>query len=361
MVTPGAAPRSILLVKLSSLGDVIHAMPVVADILAAQPGALVDWVVEPGFAPLLRRVQGLGTVFECAQRRWRKRWWAAEVRAEKRAFRAALQAQAYDAVLDLQGLTKSALVARQALKTVGGEHIAMGNRTLGSSWEAPTRWLADRAVALEPELHVVDRGRLFAGRALGYDAQGAPRYGLARPRLSGAWSGAAGVAGDARRNAASAPRPLMVCIHGTSRADKLWPEAQWISLGQRLISAGWRLALPQADSAEAARAQRLVQAWGSQHAEVWPRMALDALADHMAPAQAAIGVDSGLSHLAVALDLAHVQLYNFPTAWRTGPQARHSPAGQAAHLVSVVGQPVPTLEAVWSAWRSVAAARGLPT
>jgi heptosyltransferase-1 len=359
MVTPGAVPRSILIVKLSSLGDVIHAMPVVADILAAQPGARIDWVIEPGFAPLLRRVQGLCTVFECAQRRWRKRWWIPEVRAEQRAFRAALQAQAYDAVLDLQGLTKSALVARLARKTPVGAHIAMGNRTLGSSWEAPTRWLADRAVALEPELHVVDRGRLFAARALGYELQGAPRYGLARPQAPAGAPSAPGLMTSAGQPAAGA-RPLLVCIHGTSRADKLWPEAHWITLGRRLVAAGWRLALPQADAAEADRAARLAQAWGTEHAEVWPRMALDALADHMAPAQAAIGVDSGLSHLAVALDLAHVQLYNFPTAWRTGPQARHSPAGQAAHLVSVGGDAVPTLDEVWSAWCQVAAARGLP-
>jgi heptosyltransferase-1 len=89
-------------------------------------------------------------------------------------------------------------------------------------------------------------------------------------------------------------------------------------------------------------------------------MPLDALIDHMARARAAIGVDSGLSHLAVALDLAHVQLYNFPTAWRTGPQARHSPAGAAAHLVSVGGPGVPTSNEVWQAWQQVAAARGLP-
>jgi heptosyltransferase-1 len=152
----------------------------------------------------------------------------------------------------------------------------------------------------------------------------------------------------------------MVLIHGTSRADKLWPEPQWIELGRRLIAAGWRLALPQADAVEAERAQRLLQAWGTPHAQVWPHMSLDALADQMAPARAAIGVDSGLSHLAVALDLAHVQLYNFPTAWRTGPQARHSPAGEAAHLVSIGGDSVPTLDEVWSAWQQVAATRGLP-
>jgi heptosyltransferase-1 len=355
---------SVLIVKLSSLGDVIHALPVVADIQAAWPGARVDWIVEPGFAPLVRRVQGIGSVFECAQRRWRKRWWTAAVRAEKHALRTALRAQAYDAVLDLQGLTKSALVARQARKTDTGLHYAMGNRTRGSGWEAPTRWLADRAISLETELHVVDRGRIFAARALDYPLVGAPRYGLSRRHE--------GAAEPVDEGAASAPysggtvaieavtRPTVVFVHGTSRDDKLWAEANWIALGRRLIAAGWRIALPQGSEVERDRALRLAQTWGDDHTRVWPRMALDALIDHMGRAQAAVGVDSGLSHLAVALDLAHVQIYNFPTAWRTGPQARHSPAEGAAHLVSVGGDQVPGLDEVWRAWQQVVAARGLP-
>ncbi len=369
---------SVLIVKLSSLGDVIHALPVVADIQAAWPGARVDWVVEPGFAPLVRRVHGIGTVIECAQRRWRKRWWTSDVRAEKRAFRAALRSQPYDAVLDLQGLTKSALVARLARKTETGQHIAMGNRTDGSGWEAPTRWLADRAVPLDPQVHVVDRGRIFAAKALDYELVGVPHYGLA-PHPAGPADAAASVRSRhppaaSRSHDQSGPngvpavssgpieastRPTVVFVHGTSREDKLWPEADWVTLGSRLVAAGWRIALPQGSDVEAERAHRLAQAWGKGNAEVWPRMALDALIDHMAQAQAAIGVDSGLSHLAVALDLAHVQIYNFPTAWRTGPQARHSPAGVAAHLVSVGGDHMPTFDEVWSAWQQVATARGL--
>src|SRR5882724_7130467 len=141
--TPGRHLR-ILIVKLSSLGDVVHAMPVVHDIQAAFPGAQVDWVVEPGFAPLVRRVQGVGEVIECAQRRWRKAWWSSAVRAEWRGFRQRLAAQRYDAVLDLQGLTKSALIARLAR----GTSFGLANRTEGSSFERPARWLVDRPIAM---------------------------------------------------------------------------------------------------------------------------------------------------------------------------------------------------------------------
>ena len=329
--------RRVLIVKLSSLGDVIHAMPVVADLRAALPGVCTDWVVEPGFAPLVRRVEGIGEVIDCAQRRWRKSWWTADVRREKQVFRDRLQQHRYDAVLDLQGLTKSALVARQALTTPEGLHYALGNRTDGSGWEAPTRWLADRAITLAPHIHVVDRSRQMAAEALGYAVSGPPHFGL-RARL--------------------APSPqarTLVFVHGTSRDDKLWPEAHWIAFGQSLVQRGWRIALPQASEEEAQRAQRIAAGVGAASCDLWPRMGLDALVDWMGGTQGVVGVDSGLSHLAVALDLPHVQLYNFPTAWRTGPLPEHG----HAHQVSVGGDRVPALEEVESAWQRVAVARGV--
>ena len=101
----------VLIVKLSSLGDVVHAMPAVQDLRAELPGVQIDWVVERAFAPLVARCEGVDQVIPCELRRWRKAPFAAQTRAEWRAFKTALRAQAYDAVIDLQGLTKSALVA----------------------------------------------------------------------------------------------------------------------------------------------------------------------------------------------------------------------------------------------------------
>ena len=322
----------VLIVKLSSLGDVVHAMPVLHDILAAHPHALIDWVVEPGFAPLLRRVDGINEVIECALRRWSRAWWKNTVRAEWRAFRQRLRAQRYDAVLDLQGLTKSALIARIANRTSQGMSYGLANRTDGASFEAPARWLVDHAIRIEPHIHALDRSRELAARALGYRVQGPPQFGLR--------------AASARCSGAS----TVVFVHGSSRDDKLWPEAAWTKLGQRVIAQGWRIALPQAGAVEQARAQRLQLALG-EHAEVWPPMNLDALVDRMGGAQGVVGVDSGLSHIAVALGLPHVQLYNFPTAWRTGPQAAHG----HGHQVSVEGRPAPSMEAVWAAWCGVTA------
>jgi heptosyltransferase-1 len=315
----------VLIVKLSSLGDVVHTMPVVHDIRAAHPQALVDWVVEPAFAPLVRRVQGVHGSIECALRRWRKRWWTRTVREEWRQFREAIGGERYDAVIDFQGLTKSALVARLAR----GTRYGLANRTEGASHEWPARWLVHHPIEVEPRIHALDRARVLAARVLGYDVQGPPVFGL-------------------RPHALAATERTMVFVHGTSRDDKLWPQEHWIALGQRVVGEGWRIALPHAGPVERARAERIAAALAPA-AEVWPAMSLDALADRMGGAQGVIGVDSGLSHIAVALDLPHVQIYNFPTSWRTGPLASHG----HAHQVSVEGTPTPDVDTVWNAWQRV--------
>ena len=323
----------VLIVKLSSLGDVVHCMPVVHDILGAHPDAQIDWVVEPGFASLVRRVRGIAHVVPCALRRWSKSWWTRTTRQEWRAFREALQRERYDAVIDLQGLTKSALIARVARLAPGGLRYGLANRTDGASHEPPARWLVDRAIRIEPRTHALDRSRVLVSRALNYPLQGPPVFGL-----RGAGEPTVGAA------------PTVVFVHGTSRDDKLWPEERWIALGQRVIARSWRIALPHAGEVELARAQRLQSALGDA-AEVWPPMNLDALVDRMSATRGVIGVDSGLSHIAVALDLPHVQLYNFPTAWRTGPQTAHG----HAHQESVQGEPMPGLDEVWAAWLRVSA------
>lgn len=324
----------VLIVKLSSLGDVVHAMPVVHDIRMAFPAALIDWVVEPGFAPLVRRVDGIHEVIECALRRWSKAWWTGGVRGEWRAFKARLQAQRYDAVLDLQGLTKSALIARLARLTATGASYGLANRTEGASHEPPARWLVDRAIRIEPRIHALDRSRVLASKALGYALNGPPQFGL--------------------RAKAHAPAgaPTLVLVHGSSRDDKLWPEADWVELGRRAIAQGWRVALPHSGAVELARAQRIAGALG-EAASVWPAMDLDALVDRLGATQGVIGVDSGLSHIAVALDLPHVQVYNWPTAWRTGPQATHGHRHQVSVESPAAELPTPPLDAVWSAWRQV--------
>ena len=322
-----------LVVKLSSLGDVVHTMPAVQDIRSALPGAQIDWVVERGFAPLVQRCEGVGRVIPCEIRRWRKSPLARQTRAEWRAFRDDLHAQTYDAVIDLQGLAKSALVAHMARLTDTGKRYALANQTEGSSYEAPTRWVADVAIAVEPRIHAERRSRELCARALGYAIPDHERFGLLAPMESGV---------AAIKNGA---KPEVALVHGTSRDDKCWPESHWLELGRRLLDQGFSLGLPQGSDAELARGERIAQALGA-NAQAWPRMDLGALTDRMAACAGVIGVDSGLSHIAVALDLPHVQIYNFDTAWRTGPDA----LGHGGRQLSVFAQPAPGVDAVWQAW-----------
>lgn len=320
----------VLLVQLSPLGDVVHTMPAVQDIRAAHPDALIDWVVEPAFAPLVRRVAGVRRVLECPMQRWRRAWWSGATRAEWRAFKAELQQESYDAVIDLQGLAASAVVAKLAR----GTRFGLANRTEGASYEPLAGWLVDRAIRVEPRIHALDRARVLAGAALGRAPEGPPKYGL-----------------NPKQRVFRSASPTVAFVHGTSSDAKLWPVEHWVQLGKRVIEAGWRIALPQGNEMEHTRAELIaagLQYEKAFHVEVWPTLALDAVLDRLAMTQGVIGVDSGLSHIAVALDLPHVQLYNAPTAWRTGPQANHG----HRHQVALEGRP-PAVQAAWLAWSNV--------
>jgi heptosyltransferase-1 len=336
----------ILLVKLSSLGDVLHTLPVVHDIKTAFPEAQIDWVVESSFAGVVRRCDGVNNVVTCELRKWRKAPFSIETRQAWRVFKDNLQREHYDAVIDLQGLTKSALVSKLAKLSPTGKRYAMANRTDGSSYEAPTRWLADEAIQLAPHVHAVQRAREVCAQALRFklpeSAVFIPRYRL----LAGV-----NIADKAINNIAKIDaEATIVFAHGSSREDKLWPVKHWVELGQRLNAAGFGIALAHGSADEEQRSH--VMAKQIADAVVWPRLGLDAMVDALggsAGVTGVVGVDSGLSHMAVALDLPHVQIYNFDTAWRTGPVASQS----AARQVSVYATPTPSVDAVWQAWLAV--------
>jgi heptosyltransferase-1 len=191
------------------------------------------------------------------------------------------------------------------------------------------------AVRVEPRVHAIGRSRELCARALGYDIPGVLRFGLR---------------GDARAASLAAAPATVAFVHGSSRADKCWPESHWVELGRRLLAGGFGIALPQGSDEERERAQRIAATLGS-GAQVWPRRDLGDLTDALAACSGVVGVDSGLSHIAVALDAPHVQVYNFDTAWRTGPLP-----GQWRQR-SVFASPTPSVDSVWQAWREVSPSR----
>ena len=322
------APLRVLVVKLSSLGDVVHTLPAAMDIQANFPNAQIDWVVEPSFAPIVKACAAVHRVIACDLRHWRKNIWSQATRLAWRAFLAELHQERYDAIIDLQGLTKSALVSWLARTSHKGKRYAMANATDGSAYERPTRWVADMAIDLEQHIHALTRGRVVCASALKYGVPPTLRYGLN--------------AGQSIHN----DKKIVVFVHGTSRADKEWPLANWHELGLRLSNAGYQIVLPHGNEEERLRSVAMVEM--IPNALVWPRMSIDNLMQAMVPTAGVIGVDSGLSHIAVALNLPHVQIYNFDTAWRTGPIGSDN---EKTHQRSVVDFPTPSVDAVWSLWQ----------
>jgi heptosyltransferase-1 len=289
-------PR-ILFVKTSSLGDVVHHCPAVSDAARAIEGAQIDWVVEEAFAGVARLHRAVGRVIPVALRRWRRAPWRASVWSEVAAFRRELRTERYDAVIDTQGLLKSALMSSLAFGTKHGMDRASAREPIAARFY-------DVAHAVPRALHAVERNRRLTAAALGYSLDAAPEYGL--KAAPGAGNGA-----------------YAVLLTMTSRADKLWPEERWIELGRALALP---VVLPWGSAAERERAERVARGIG-QAAGVPQRMAIDALAELLSNAKAVAGLDTGLTHLAAALDVPTVGIYCASDPALTGlygaPRARN--------------------------------------
>lgn len=316
----------VLIVKLSSLGDVIQTTPVVNDLQRCVPGVSIDWVVEEGFADLLSRVNGLQRVIPCAQRRWRKTPFASDTRQAWRDFWHTLREEAYDAVIDFQGLVKSAYVARGARLNAGGFSVTYGNASDLCAYEWPVKWLLKKTVPMEKTIHAVARYRTLAARALGYEHTGVLQQLPSYPFVTAA---------------AHARRGVMLA-HGTTRADNEWPLAHWVGLAEKIIAQGQTVCVPHASEREWQFAQDLKAQLG-EAVQVLPRLSLAQVCDAMSQCQGVVSVDSGLGHLAVALNLPVVQLFSQPRIQRAGPVG-------VAHQCAIGGDHVPTVDEAWQAW-----------
>lgn len=289
---------SIILIKTSSLGDVLHNLPVMADICMHAPDVSIDWVVEESFMPLPALHPKINRVIPVAMRRWRKSWW--QSRGEMQAACRDLRARHYDFALDTQGLLKSALITRcvPAIKC---------GFAWGSAREPLASLFYDRTYAVAKNQHAVVRNRQLAGLALGYTPQGAPDYGIRAPGLLLPWL---------------PDEPYAVLLHATSRNDKLWDEKNWVALGKHLHQAGLRTVLPWGNEQEKLRGERLCSAIPG--ALCAPRINLDAAAVLLGGARAVIGVDTGLSHLAAALGVPTIGIYTATDPSLTGLYAGNS-------------------------------------
>ena len=284
---------AIILIKTSSLGDVLHNLPVVTDICTHYPQAKIDWVVEENFSALPALHPKVRNIIPVALRRWRKAWWAS--RGEIKAACRTLRAQHYDLALDTQGLLKSALINR-----------CTNQPRCGMDWSSAREPLAslfyDRTFFVPKAMHAVERNRQLAGLALGYTPVGEPNYGIQIPAATLPWL--------------KHSDPYVVLLHATSRDDKLWEETNWITLGKTLAAQGLQLVLPWGSEKEKVRSDRLAKA--IPNAIIPPRLSLNEATALLGHAQAAIGVDTGLSHLAAALNIPTIGIYTATDPGLTG-------------------------------------------
>ncbi|WP_137887106.1 lipopolysaccharide heptosyltransferase I [Pseudomonas sp. 2FE] len=288
----------VLLVKTSSLGDVIHTLPALTDAARAIPGIQFDWVVEEGFAEIPAWHPAVAQVIPVAIRRWRKNLWQTLKNGDWRRFKRRLRETDYDLVIDAQGLLKSAWLTRYVKAPVAGLDRASAREPLASR-------LYDRGYAVPRGQHAVERVRQLFAQALDYPLPGSVGdYGLKRAQLAGTPAGA----------------PYLLFLHGTTWDTKHWPEAYWRELAERMGALGWAVRLPWGNPAEKARAERI--AAGLENAAVLPKLALAGMAKVLAGARACVAVDTGLGHLAAALDVPTLSLFGPTNPGLTGAYGR---------------------------------------
>ncbi|MES2141766.1 MAG: lipopolysaccharide heptosyltransferase I [Pseudomonadota bacterium] len=317
----------VLIVKMSSMGDIIHALPAVSDAANALPGIQFDWVAEEAFIEIPAWHKNVNRVIPIALRRWRKRPWYALKQEEVQQFYKQLRLQQYDKVIDAQGSIKSAVTTR----------LSRGSR-LGMDKNSVRETFADLAYQekffIPQKQHAIDRLRQLFAKALGYPLEKTPPcYGIARDHLT--------------PTKLDLPPNYLVFIPNASWAAKCWPETSWSSLLERTAQQEIPVFIPWGNQAEKERGMRIA----NKHANVsvLPHLSLSELANLLLQAKAAVCVDTGLSHLAAALGTPAITLYG-PTDPKligaVGPSQIHLQSTQKDKLE------IP-IETVWQALQQI--------
>jgi heptosyltransferase-1 len=317
------APR-ILFVKLSSLGDVVHNFPAVSDLARHLPGAHIAWAVEEAYVDLVSLHPAIAEVIPVSLRSLRRNVLNPAEWGRMGKARRAVRSDGWDYVVDTQGLLKSAMVAGWARSpTFGLDRRSAREKVAARSYNV--------AIPVAKDMHAVQRNRKLVAEVFGYTVDGPARYGLAPPGVAPAWA-------PTERYA--------VLLHAASRAEKRWPEERWIALGRIFADHGYAAIFPGGSDAELGRAARLATAVPGAIAA--PAMGLKDMAALLGNASGVVGVDTGLTHLSVALGVPTVGIYCATQPRLTGLH------GENAVNVGGPGD-MPTTEAV-----ALAVARGGP-
>lgn len=277
----------VLIVKTSSMGDVLHTLPALTDAMQAIPGIRFDWVVEENFAQIPGWHPAVDKVLPVAIRRWRKHWFGSQQREERVLFKRELQSRQYDVVIDAQGLIKSAALVTRLAKGIKHGQDSRSAREPFASW-----WY-DKRHEINKQQHAVERTRELFAKSLGYD----------KPTTQGDYA----IAGHFLSALPHDAQSYLVFLHATTRDNKHWPESHWRELIGLVEPTGLRVKLPWGAEHEHQRAKRMAE--GFDHVEVLPKLTLEQVAQQLAGARAVISVDTGLSHLTAALDRPNITLF----------------------------------------------------
>lgn len=284
----------VLLIKMSSLGDVVHTLPAVTE--AARHGITFDWVVEEGFAAIPPAHPAVNLTIPIAWRRWRRNLF--DSRGELAGFFTRLREHHYDVVLDAQGLLKSAAVGL----------LANGSSRSGFSRDSAREGAAStfysNRIPVARGQHAIDRLRQLFAAAFAYELDPSPaEFGIDAPSLD-------------------TSEKRCVLLHGTTWPSKHWPQEMWVALAGMLTSAGFKVQIPWGNDAELNRA-REVSTGNGDRVEVLDELSLADLIPVLAGASLAVGVDSGLAHLSAALGVPTVVIYGSTDSQLTGCRGTH--------------------------------------
>ena len=299
----------VLLIKTSSLGDVLHALPAVTDAANAIPGIQFDWVVEAPFAEVPAWHPAVDQVISVSIRRWRKAPLKALLSGEWSAFRSALKARQYDLVLDAQGLIKSGLVTSMAR----GPKYGLDRH---SAREPLTSRFYDHPLAVEKGEHAIVRLRKLFAEAFSYPfPEGESDSGIVSPPPGRGRVTAQGRSEGKRVGVEEIGVKTILFIHGTTWITKHWPDHYWVELAALVNHAGYQVMLPWGNDREKQRAEKITAA---QDAIILPRSSLSELVEQFQQVDGMVCVDSGLAHLGAALKIPSVTVYGSTNPGLTG-------------------------------------------
>ncbi|MBX2808107.1 MAG: lipopolysaccharide heptosyltransferase I [Cellvibrionaceae bacterium] len=324
----------VLIIKLTSMGDLMHALPALSDAQQHYPDIEFDWVVDENFAQVPLWHPRVRRVIKTAHRRWKKNLSAAIKQGQLQAFYRQLNRERYDVIVDLQGNLKSACVAWLRQGKVHGYDR-------GSCREKPAHWAYACKHAVAKQQHAVVRQRQLMAKALSYAYRATPAdYGVDLSVYP--------------LPAINLPNKPLIFVHNASRPDKMWPLEAWRDLTARATAAGYPVLLPCGNESEHQRAQQI--AAGNTGAIALPKLSLNAMAAIIASGRAAVCSDTGLAHLAAVAGTPSLTLYATTDSRLIGTEGKHQYHRIAGKGQQPASMAMISVEQVWAQLQKIAGA-----